>query len=273
MESRLIPLLSSLKRLAPRSITGIAILVPAMFCLAASPTVSAQVSQPTIPSPEVTAERAAEQALPRTAVPFDPTRFDRYVGYYQLGPTAIMTITRHDGHFLGQLTGQVAVEWFPESDTKFFASVVHAQISFNVDTSGRVTNLVLHQGGLEQTAPRIDEATAKQVESALTQRIKDNTPSPGTEAALRQQIETMEKGERDFSALMPGLAAAAQAQWPVMKQNINSLGALSSITFQGVSPQGWDIYNVAFERGAVMWQITPLTPDGKISGMFWRRLP
>ena len=150
---------------------------------------------------------------------------------------------------------------------------MHAQISFNIDGAGRVTELVLHQGGNEQPAPRIDEATANRIEAALAQRIKNNTPSPGTEAALRNQIETMEKGRRDYSALMPALAAAAREQWPVMEQNISNLGALKTITFKSVSPQGWDSYDVTFERGQVVWQITPLTADGKITGMFWRRVP
>jgi len=33
-----------------------------------------------VPSPTTTAERRAEQALPRNVVPFDPKRFDKYVG-------------------------------------------------------------------------------------------------------------------------------------------------------------------------------------------------
>ncbi len=83
----------------------------------------------------------------------------------------------------------------------------------------------------------------------------------------------MEDGRRDFDDLMPALAAAAVEQWPVMERHISSLGSLKSVTFKAVSPQGWDIYDVVFERGSVVWQITPLTPDGKIAGMFWRRVP
>lgn len=261
----------------PKLVRSVATIVPivttGLIGLLASASVLGQTVESAVPSPEVTAERAAEQALPRNVIPFDPAEFDRYVGYYQLGPTAIMTVTRDGSHFLGRLTGQVAVEWFPESKTQFFATVVHAQISFETDASGRATELVLHQGGLEQHAPRVDEGLAKQVEASIVQRIKDNKPSAGTQGALRKQIENMEKGRTDFSALMPALAAAASEQWPVMERNISSLGALKSITFQAVSAQGWDIYDVVFERGSVVWQITPLRPDGRITGMFWRRVP
>jgi len=38
-------------------------------------------------------------------------------------------------------------------------------------------------------------------------------------------------------------------------------------------PGGAEIYDVTFERGQVEWRITPLTADGKISGMGFRALP
>jgi hypothetical protein len=225
------------------------------------------------PSPTLNAERRSEQARPRQVVPFDPSHFDKYSGYYQLGPTIIVTVFHDGDHFFSRLTGQINVEFFPESETKFFATIVHAQISFNTDGRGRVTELVLHQNGAEQVAPRVDESTAKNIETSLAQRIKNNTPSPGTEVALRHQIEGMEKGQRDYSALMPALASAAKEQEPVILSAISSLGPLKSITFRAVTPGGLDSYDVAFERGSSEWFITPLTPDGKITGMGWRRLP
>ena len=94
------------------------------------------------PSPTLNAERRSEQALPRNVVPFDPAHFDKYVGYYQLGPSTIFTVIRDGDHFFARLTGQINVEFFPESETKFFATVVHAQISFNTDGQGQVAELV-----------------------------------------------------------------------------------------------------------------------------------
>jgi beta-lactamase regulating signal transducer with metallopeptidase domain len=248
-----------------------AIVIPLVLGLLESPLTLAQ-AEP-VPSPTTTAERRAEQAIPRKRVPFDPNHFDKYVGYYQMGPSTIFTITRDGDHFLMRLTGQVDVEVFPESETKFFSTEVDAQISFATDGRGRVTELVLHQNGLEQHAPRVDESVAKNTEAALTQRIKNNTPSPGTEAALRHQIETEINDRPDYGVLMPGLAAATREQWPVIQQMISSLGSLKSITFKSVSPGGADVYDVLFERGRTQWHISPLSPDGKIQGLFWHRLP
>jgi hypothetical protein len=46
-----------------------------------------------------------------------------------------------------QAAGLSRVQLFPESQTSFFAKVVDAQVTFVKDTSGRVTHLILHQGG------------------------------------------------------------------------------------------------------------------------------
>jgi beta-lactamase regulating signal transducer with metallopeptidase domain len=271
MESRAAPRLDKVRKLFLGLSATAAIAIPLVLGLIESPLTQAQ-AEP-VPSPATTAERRAEQAVPRNVVPFDPKHFDKYVGYYQMGPSTIFTITRDGDHFLSRLTGQVNVEIFPESETKFFSTEVSAQISFATDAQGRVTELVLHQNGLEQHARRVDERVAKNIEEALAQRIKSNTPSPGSEAALRHQIAAEENNQPDYGVLMPGLAAATREQWSVIQQMISSLGPLKSVTFRSVSPEGVDVYDVDFERGRTQWHISPLSPDGKVQGLFWRRLP
>jgi dipeptidyl aminopeptidase/acylaminoacyl peptidase len=125
----------------------------------------AQDTNPPPPSADLVAQRRAEQALPRTAIAFDAKSFDQYVGYYQLTPRAILTVTREGEHFITRLSGQQSVEIFPESATKFFLKVVPAQLSFNLDPSGQISSVTLHQGGLEVTAPRVEESVAKAIEA------------------------------------------------------------------------------------------------------------
>src|SRR6202012_509782 len=133
---------------------------------------------------------------------------------------------------------------YPESQSKFFTTVVAAQVSFVTDAHGRASGLVLHQKGRELPATRIDDSQAKKIEADLDRRIKTKTPSPGTEAALRKAIIAMEKGQRDYSQLTPELAAAARAQWPKMQADVKTWGPLQSINLSRVSPEGIDIYAV-----------------------------
>jgi CubicO group peptidase (beta-lactamase class C family) len=80
-------------------------------------------------------------------VAIDPKILDNYVGSYELAPNFILTVTREGDHLFTQATGQEKVEVFPESDHDFFLKVIDAQITFETDSLGKATGLVLHQAG------------------------------------------------------------------------------------------------------------------------------
>jgi serine-type D-Ala-D-Ala carboxypeptidase/endopeptidase len=92
-----------------------------------------------------------EPVMPKE-VTVAPEVFDRHVGEYEFGPTAVITISREGMHFYEQLTGQSKFEIFAKSDREYFLKVVDAQITFDVDGQMRTTSLVLHQGGRELRA-------------------------------------------------------------------------------------------------------------------------
>lgn len=83
----------------------------------------------------------------RKEIAVDPVVLETYVGVYQLAPTFALTITRESGSLFGQATGQQKFELFAESPAEFFLKDVDAQITFEKDPVGKVTRLILHQGG------------------------------------------------------------------------------------------------------------------------------
>jgi D-alanyl-D-alanine-carboxypeptidase/D-alanyl-D-alanine-endopeptidase len=95
-------------------------------------------------------------AKERKQVAVDPKLFDRYAGRYELAPNFVLTITREGERLFAQATGQPKFELFAEGEKKYFLKVVDAQISFEVDAGGAVNQLVLHQGGRDVPAKRID---------------------------------------------------------------------------------------------------------------------
>lgn len=224
------------------------------------------------PTPDQIARARTEQQAPRKVVPFDPTHFDKYVGYYQLGPRTIFKITRDGGKFYAQLTGQNPVQNYPESETKFFSTVVAAQISFIADARGQVTELVLHQNGLEQHAGRISQDAAQSIESALAKRVADQRPAPGSEAALRRLIDELGRGQPDYDQMSSRLAAATRQQLTGLQGQLARLGALQSVTFKSVGSAGNDIYELVFAKGASEWRIG-MTPDGKIESAAFQIRP
>jgi CubicO group peptidase (beta-lactamase class C family) len=93
--------------------------------------------------------RRIEKPLPaaRKEITLKAELLDRYVGEYELMPGFAIVITNEAGRLMGQATGQPKVEIFAESETDFFLKVVDARMIFDLDVSGRVIGLTLHQGG------------------------------------------------------------------------------------------------------------------------------
>ena len=204
-------------------------------------------------------------------VAVDTKIFDQYVGTYQLAPAAIITISREGDQLYTQLTGQQKFPVFPEGEGKFFLKVVDAQLSFDSDVQGKVTQVTLHQGGRDQVAKRIDEAQATALQAAVATRFKDQTPAPGSAAALRRDIEELRLGQPNYELMSTGLAAVTRRQLTGLKEMITQLGVVDSVTFKGVGPAGADIFEVKFEHGSTEWRIT-MESEEKIASVSLRRL-
>ena len=93
-------------------------------------------------------------ASERQAVAVAPEVLRSYEGVYELAPTFAITISVVDCKLMAQATGQDAFELHPESENRFFLTVVDAQITFTRDAAGAVDGLILHQGGRDSPAPR-----------------------------------------------------------------------------------------------------------------------
>jgi serine-type D-Ala-D-Ala carboxypeptidase/endopeptidase len=197
---------------------------------------------------------------------------DGYVGRYKLGPTSVVTITREGDQLYAELTGQPRAAIYAKDEREFFYKIVDAQISFQADAQGHTTALVLHQGGRDQTAGRISDADAKQLEDALAKRLKDQTAIPGSEAATRKLVEQMQRKQVDYAQFTPDFAALARQYASVTDGLIGSLGAVQSLTFKGVGPGGADIYEIKFDSGVIDWRIL-MAPDGKVAGVGIRKMP
>jgi CubicO group peptidase (beta-lactamase class C family) len=197
---------------------------------------------------------------------------DGYLGRYKLGPTSVLTITREGDQLYAELTGQPRAAIYAKGEREFFYKIVDAQITFQVDAQGEASALVLHQGGRDQTATRINDADAKQLEDALAKRLKDQTAAPGSEAATRKLVEQMQRKQVDYEQFTPDFAVLARKYASVTDGVVGGLGAVQSLTFKGVGPGGADIYEIKFDGGIIDWRII-MAPDGKVAGVGIRKMP
>ena len=89
------------------------------------------------------------------ALKLSAAAFDVYVGKYALSPEFIITVTREGERFYAQATGQGKNEIFAETENRFYLKVVNAKLQFDKDADGKITQLILLQGGREQPGKRL----------------------------------------------------------------------------------------------------------------------
>ena len=91
----------------------------------------------------------------RLPIEIDTRIYDSYIGEYELMPDFIVTITTENNRIFAQATGQSKFEIYPESEMKFFIKAFNAQVTFIKNEQGKVTELIMHQGGRESPAKKI----------------------------------------------------------------------------------------------------------------------
>jgi len=85
----------------------------------------------------------------------NPDIYDAYVGEYDYGHGAILTVIKEEDRLFAQMTGQPKFEIFPKSETEFFWKIANAQIEFVKDNEGKVIKAIHHQGGQKLEALKI----------------------------------------------------------------------------------------------------------------------
>jgi CubicO group peptidase (beta-lactamase class C family) len=93
-------------------------------------------------------------------VTVDPKVLDRYVGRYSLPPNVILTVRREGDHLSVQESVQgndeAKQDLLPESETQFFSTTADDVYSFETDSQGHATAMVLHSDGKDIPIKRIE---------------------------------------------------------------------------------------------------------------------
>ena len=93
---------------------------------------------------------------PRTRITLPAEALAPLVGRYQLAPGFIAVVSQEGERLFMQPTNQPRHEIFAEGPRAFFTTIVDAQFTFEVDTTGRAVSMTLHQGGKSITGKRIE---------------------------------------------------------------------------------------------------------------------
>jgi CubicO group peptidase (beta-lactamase class C family) len=93
--------------------------------------------------------------LAADAVQLTPEQLDFFVGQYQYGPAAVLTVIRDGTQLFAQLTGQPRMPIFPTAADSFEWRVVEAQVRFVKGEDGKVAKAVHRQNGVTFDAPKV----------------------------------------------------------------------------------------------------------------------
>jgi hypothetical protein len=186
----------------------------------------------------------------------DDRLLDSYVGWYQLSPYRVLSITRDGNRMQVQETGRSKFE-VAAYGKDAFSGDQDEFVMFLRDNTSEVSQVVLQEPltGARQ-APRVPVARAKAIEEAFARRIADapdrfraQTPDPASKETILRGIEEVRDGHPNYKQMSAALAAKTSHQAKQIQSMLKTLGAVQSIFFRGVGPGGYDIYGLKFANG------------------------
>ena len=89
-------------------------------------------------------------------VAVDPKVLDKYVGRYRFSPEVVLTITREGNTLFVQENDEPKQELGAEGEHQFFSKTADDEYSFELDSSGRVTTMILHTDGKDLPMKRVE---------------------------------------------------------------------------------------------------------------------
>jgi len=181
-----------------------------------------------------------------------------YVGFYVRGANIVYQILRDGTHLVLRppFGGLPDVALFPDGQMKFEPhGLGPPPIRFVRDAQGEITEL------LEIYAPvfsvpfrRIDQATAQMIAANNAVKLRSQTPSAGSDVALRKLIDGIRLRKPNYEEMAPWFAELVR-ETQSLNEGYVRWGAVRSIEFRGVDSLGGDQYEVHQEGGISSWSI------------------
>jgi beta-lactamase regulating signal transducer with metallopeptidase domain len=190
-----------------------------------------------------------------------PDVLDQYVGFYLRGANAIYTVTRDGEHLMLQADTYPPAEIAADTDMNFTFTGWSGgpRLTFVHGASGETTGLIEHDYILEVSfsipMPRIDASTAQAIKANNEARAQSQTPSSGSDVALRHLIDGILAAKPNYDEMTPWYAKLVRDASSVTRAIYAKRGAVRSIEFRHVDQNGGDVYEVRQERGVSSWTI------------------
>lgn len=201
----------------------------------------------------------------RSITQLNPEQLDRLVGAYQAPDRRLLIVQREGDRLVGGYRGDL-LELIPQSDHELFAKQNDLLLEFRLDDVGKATSATWTQQGTATVFHRSDDERSRAALDEAAQaarRFSEQKPFPGGEEAARGLITGISTGRPDYDHMSPGFADLTREELSLLRAMLQSFGALKSLAFHGVGPNGDDRYKVVFENTTQVLSLRML-PDGRI---------
>ncbi|MGH8186502.1 MAG: serine hydrolase, partial [Steroidobacteraceae bacterium] len=202
----------------------------------------------------------------RVLTQVDPKTFDRYAGAYRFKSGTVITVWREDDRRYSRVRGAPITELFPTSEREYFQKELPARFEFLEPADADGTALVLDENGQRRETTRLPgpESQALLNEAlAVSKRVREQQPLPGSDVALRKLVAGLQAGQPDYEIMTADFANVARRIVDVARADLAPLGEVRSVTFREVTRSGSDAYDVSFANGTASASVS-LEPDGRI---------
>jgi hypothetical protein len=206
----------------------------------------------------------------------DAGMLDSYVGWYQLGPSRVLTVSTDGERLQVRETGQPKFE-VAAYGADAFADNHDNLFIFLRDGASKITQVLRYEPvSGTRLARRITPDRAKLLEAEFERRIaaapdrfREQTPLPGSKEAILRGIEDLRSGTPNYDRMSASLAARIRRQSSELQATFKAFGVVESIFFRGVGPGGYDIYGVKFANGVAEFRFLQAA-DGKADDVIFR---
>jgi bla regulator protein blaR1 len=187
-----------------------------------------------------------------------PAEIDQYVGFYVRGGNIVYSITRDGERMLAHVSGAPPMELVADSEMNFSiawsATSKGPPTTFVRDAQGQIRGLIVHFETFSVPMARIDASAAQTIMANNDVKLRSQTATPGSEAALRRFLDGLRVRKPDYDEMAPWLAELVKEATPLNEPYVR-WGAVQSITFTRVDGFGGDEYIVRQEGGFSTWTI------------------
>lgn len=209
---------------------------------------------------------ADHRPVVRTVVPVSTEVMDGVVGTYRSGRYSTVRVTRDGNQLFAQATGTKPVRMYPSSEKTWFFSDASLQFIADVDAAQKVRSIVSRRPQYDTPMARVPDTEASLPGEELAAKIYGGAPDARAEAVLRRVFDELRNSAPDYSKMTARASSTIKPELGTIAAKLRALPAISAVTFQGVAPNGADIYQMTNGETLTEWRIL-LTAGGTIEAI------